>query len=88
MGLLPCDSIEFLSNCGGGLGVPLELRQVTWGSFRVVEGPHLELRGAAAAIIRLAPLYLLYAVGYCIVTSCGCTLVAMGFSDVFVSVSQ
>ena len=46
-GLLPCDSIGLLSSCGGGLGVPLELRQVTWSSFRVVVGPPLEPHGAA-----------------------------------------
>ena len=29
-GLLPCDDTGLLSSCGGGLGVPLELGQVTW----------------------------------------------------------
>ena len=45
-GLLPCDGIGLFSRCGGGLGVPLKLGQVTWGSFIVVIGPPLELHEA------------------------------------------
>ena len=42
-GLLLCDDIGLLYSYGGGLRVPLELGQVTWGSFIVVIGPALKL---------------------------------------------
>ena len=47
LGTPSCDGVGLLSRCGGGLGVPLKLGQVTWGSFRVVVGLSLELHGAA-----------------------------------------
>lgn len=47
-GILSCYSIELLLSCGGGFWVLLEVGKVTWGSFRVVVRPPLELHGAAA----------------------------------------
>ena len=47
LGTPSCDGVGLLSRCGGGIGVPLKLGQVTWGSFRVVVGLSLELHGAA-----------------------------------------
>lgn len=53
--------------------------------------PHLELRGGSCSLT-VGTLYWLLSLVICgrlrIVTACGFALVAMGFSDGFVSVSQ
>ena len=62
--------------------MPLELQQVTQGSFRVVVAPPLKLRwgrSSLVALCRLVPVYLHCVGGYSLVAAWGSTLVAVGF---------
>ena len=56
-----CYCLGLLSNCSRELSVPLELQQVTQGSFRVVVEPPLELqwgRSSLVVLCSLVPVYL------------------------------
>ena len=62
--------------------MPLELQQVTQGSFRVVVAPPLKLRwgrSSLVALCRLVPVYLHCVGGYSLVAAWGSTLVAVDF---------
>ena len=80
-GPISCYFLGLLSNCSRELGVPLELQQVTQGSFRVVVAPPLKLRwgrSSLVALCRLVPVYLHCVGGYSLVAAWGSTLVAVG----------
>ena len=67
--------------------MPLELQQVTQGSFRVVVEPSLELRWGRSSLVvlcRLVPVYLHCVGGYSLVEPWGSTLVAVGVHSLFV----
>ena len=61
--------------------MPLELQQVTQGSFRVVMEPLLEGQWGRSSLVvrcRLVPVYLHCVRGYSLVAAWGSTLVAVG----------
>ena len=67
--------------------MPLELQQVTQGSFRVVVEPPLEGqwgRSSLVVLCRLVPVYLHCVGGYSLVAAWGATLVAVGVHSLLV----
>ena len=69
-----CYCLGLLSNCSRELSVPLELQQVTQGSFRVVMEPPLEGqwgRSSLVALCRLVPVYFHCVGGYSLVVTMG-----------------
>ena len=76
--------LGLLSNCSRELSMPLELQQVTQGSFRVVVEPSLELqwgRSSLVVLCRQVLVYLYCVGGYSLVTAWGSKLVAVGGSQ-------